>query len=138
MSDEFEAEDLQCKQVELDHGELNLFNNFEGEHHNLPFDFEIEDQNHPFDRQEDESKVEEDYFKVQRQNDIRKSISFANLNERKEKKAVVSKTESCIDLQGIKKSKGGKKPNSKNVFIQKIKGLLSDHTLRDKIETENK
>lgn len=143
MDEEFE-EGLKFKQISKESTELNFFNHFDAD---MPFDFEIEKRDvvYPFFKDPYFEKTDITARSVSggkqangKSTEVKKSISYGNLASQLKSKKKLNRAESCMNLQELKNLPGSKKPNSKNIFIQKIHGLLRDDTLRDKIETDNK
>lgn len=141
MDEEFDG--LRFKQTSKDSAELNFFNNFDADL--APFDFEYESKRDNmffkdliYDKQ-DASALSASGGKVNlKPAEVKKSISYGNLASQLKAKKKINRAESCMNLQELKNLPHSKKPNSKNIFIQKIQGLLKDNLLVDKIETDNK
>ena len=142
MDDEFEG--LRFKQVSKDSTDLNFFNNYDTDLPPFDFDYEHKRDNLFFKDLTYETKemaprsVAGGKLEQTRNSEVKKSISYGNLNNALKSKKKINRAESCINLQELKAAAGGKKPNSKNIFIQKIHTLLKDNNLLDKIEHDNK
>ena len=123
------------------HHDLHLFNQFDHpiqEHQFVDFEF---DHKASFDRlpyNDDRSLLSRPEAP---RGEVKKSISFTHIKDAVKYGGggFLTKTESCINLHELSHLHSSmfiKKPNSKNVFIQKIRSLLSDTTLRGKLETD--
>jgi hypothetical protein len=139
MDDDFDG--LRLKNMHKD-GEINLFAPYETD---LPtFDFDYEDKNRAMYFRDFTLDIKEPAprsvmgLSVGKTAEVKKSISQGNLAKAFGAKKIFNRAESCMNLQELKNQTGQKKQNSKNIFIQKIQGLLKDNTLVDKIEHENK
>jgi len=139
MDDEFEG--MRLKQIPKE-GDINLFANYESDL--PPFDFEYEEKKGAMYFKDFNIDIKEPAprsvmgLNMAKTTEVKKSISQGNLAKGLSSKKVFNRAESCMNLQDLKNQNEGKKQNSKNIFIQKIQGLLKDNTLVDKIENENK
>ena len=137
--EDFNDEHLEVKIEYNDNHDLYLFNQFEHDHAHEPhFDFEYEDKKNSFERPSfTEEKLLGPRVELLK-GEVKKSISFNHLNGAVRLRGVLPKAESCINLHELTQHQAFyfKKPNSKNIFIQKIRTLLSDTDLRGKIEND--
>jgi hypothetical protein len=139
MDEDFDG--LRLKPIAKE-GDLNLFSPFEGD---LPqFDFDYDDKkgtmyfrDFTFDIKEPAPRSVMG-INLGKAAEVKKSISQGNLVNGFSSRKFFNRAESCMNLHDLKNQTVQKKQNSKNIFIQKIQGLLKDNTLVDKIESENK
>lgn len=119
--------------------ELNFFN-YDEPNQEMPFELDYDENRIGFGRSIlDDRYLPSTTMTSNQKQEVKKSISYGHFGDFSKNKPV-PKTGSCLNLQELKNHPVNSltKPNAKNVFIQKIKSLLSDTNLRDKIQSENK